>query len=88
MKARQKPIPSNGGKLQLIGFVLMALSLFGIVPFVINLVLNVLLSNPPENTTGLAIVNIGTLLSVLIGLIAGLCLALIGTRRKANYAKR
>ena len=55
---------------------------------VVNLILKTILGNPTENTTGLAIVNISTFLSLVIGLIVGLGLVLIGTLNKANYLKK
>jgi len=82
MTDQQSPHTSNGSKFQTAGILLMALSLFGVIPLLINVVLKTILGHPADNTTGMAIVNIGTLLSVAIGLVTGVVLLLVGNRKK------
>jgi hypothetical protein len=84
MATRSNSSPSNNRKLQIVGFLLMGLSLLGIIPLTVNYLLTTLLGDPSEGTTKLAIVNLGTLLSVVFGFIAGLGMVLVGITRKAK----
>ncbi len=82
MNNQKKTLHQDGSRLLLIGVILIILSLFGVIPYIVNIFLKTILNNPVPNTTGLAIVNIGTLSSALIGLIAGMCLIILDIRRK------
>lgn len=78
---------SKGKKYIVISAVIIGLAFTGITPFIVRYICLAILSKPQAETTGMAIVNITTFLSLLISVVLSVVLAIVGIVKISSAKK-